>query len=218
MAAAASKPKAKLTADHAFAALFGLVLLAAGFHLHAFVVTLLLPLEQSAGRRVNPGAAAVRFAMANASLARSAPSGSACSVATTCAACAVWRSCAWEGSRCVPGVPTEGNCNGDPSVLAHRLARAATDAGVPAQHIDALRGGAAARPPAIEVGATNSRCAHRNPYHVIMTAASGTYQEWQSRIAYYHYLKLKVRMSIHPDPLCRWPRSYFFAGYIYLSI
>ena len=31
----------------------------------------------------------------------------------------------------------------------------------------------------------------RRPYHVIMTAATGTYQEWQSRIAYYHYQKMK---------------------------
>ncbi len=31
----------------------------------------------------------------------------------------------------------------------------------------------------------------RRPYHVVMTAASGLYQEWQSRIAYYHYLKQK---------------------------
>ena len=31
--------------------------------------------------------------------------------------------------------------------------------------------------------------ATRRPYHVVMTAASGIYQEWQSRIAYYHYQK-----------------------------
>ena len=31
----------------------------------------------------------------------------------------------------------------------------------------------------------------RRPYHVVLTAASGLYQEWQTRIAYYHYLKLK---------------------------
>ena len=35
----------------------------------------------------------------------------------------------------------------------------------------------------------------RRPYHVVMTAATGTYQEWQSRIAYYHYLKQKW---LHP--------------------
>lgn len=33
--------------------------------------------------------------------------------------------------------------------------------------------------------------ATRKPYHVVMTAASGLYQEWQSRIAYYHYQKQK---------------------------
>ena len=35
----------------------------------------------------------------------------------------------------------------------------------------------------------------RRPYHVVMTAASGLYQEWQSRIAYYHYKKQK---ALHP--------------------
>ena len=33
--------------------------------------------------------------------------------------------------------------------------------------------------------------ATRKPYHVVMTAATGNYQEWQSRIAYYHYQKQK---------------------------
>jgi hypothetical protein len=35
----------------------------------------------------------------------------------------------------------------------------------------------------------------RRPYHVVMTAAAGLYQEWQSRIAYYHYQKMK---RLHP--------------------
>ena len=35
----------------------------------------------------------------------------------------------------------------------------------------------------------------RRPMHVVMTAASGLYQEWQSRIAYYHYKKMK---AAHP--------------------
>lgn len=44
-----------------------------------------------------------------------------------------------------------------------------------------------------EVGAAAPECAApRKPYHVVLTAASGTYQEWQSRIAYYHYKKLKA--------------------------
>ena len=33
----------------------------------------------------------------------------------------------------------------------------------------------------------------RRPYHVLLTAASGIYQEWQTRIAYYHYKKLKAQ-------------------------
>ncbi|KAL3925618.1 MAG: hypothetical protein SGPRY_003602, partial [Prymnesium sp.] len=38
----------------------------------------------------------------------------------------------------------------------------------------------------------NGKCTRpRRPYHVVMTAASGKYQEWQSRVAYYHYLKQK---------------------------
>ena len=32
----------------------------------------------------------------------------------------------------------------------------------------------------------------RRPYHVVMTAASGLYQEWQSRIAYYHWKKQRA--------------------------
>ena len=47
------------------------------------------------------------------------------------------------------------------------------------------------RPPADAVGAASSACAQRKPYHVLLTAASGVYQEWQTRIAYYHYKKLK---------------------------
>merc|ERR1719238_266595 len=35
----------------------------------------------------------------------------------------------------------------------------------------------------------------RRPMHVVMTAASGLYQEWQSRIAYHHYKKMK---RLHP--------------------
>ena len=51
---------------------------------------------------------------------------------------------------------------------------------------------AQSRPPAEVVGAAHSKCAHRRPYHVVLTAASGIYQEWQTRIAYYHYKKLKA--------------------------
>ena len=31
----------------------------------------------------------------------------------------------------------------------------------------------------------------RKPYHVLLTASTGKYQEWQSRIFFYHYVKLK---------------------------
>ena len=48
-----------------------------------------------------------------------------------------------------------------------------------------------ARPSLVEVGASHSACAHRKPYHVVLTAASGVYQEWQTRIAYRQYLTLK---------------------------
>mmetsp|Transcript_39874 Transcript_39874/g.66165 ORF Transcript_39874/g.66165 Transcript_39874/m.66165 type:complete len:743 (+) Transcript_39874:14-2242(+) len=44
----------------------------------------------------------------------------------------------------------------------------------------------------VGTGASIGQCPPgRKPYHVVMTAASGTYQEWQSRIAYYHYQKQK---------------------------
>ena len=48
------------------------------------------------------------------------------------------------------------------------------------------------RPPAQAVGAAHSECARRRPYHVVLTAASGLYQEWQTRVAYHQYRKLKA--------------------------
>ena len=48
------------------------------------------------------------------------------------------------------------------------------------------------RPPLEQVVGPHSQCAHRKPYHVVLTAASGIYQEWQTRIAYFHYKKLKA--------------------------
>jgi len=59
--------------------------------------------------------------------------------------------------------------------------------------------GAAAAKPAPTVAAaaaTSTECPPgRRPYHVVMTAASGNYQEWQSRLAYWHYKKQK---ALHP--------------------
>ncbi|KAL1524994.1 hypothetical protein AB1Y20_019870 [Prymnesium parvum] len=47
-----------------------------------------------------------------------------------------------------------------------------------------------------EPAAADGSCPRvRRPYHVVMTAASGKYQEWQSRVMYYHYLKQK---RLHP--------------------
>lgn len=51
------------------------------------------------------------------------------------------------------------------------------------------------RPQVELVGASRSSCTQRKPYHVLLTAASGIYQEWQTRIAYYHYKKMK---AMHP--------------------
>jgi len=50
---------------------------------------------------------------------------------------------------------------------------------------------------AAEIAArTAASCpATRKPYHVVMTAATGRYQEWQSRIAYYHYQKQVPQVS-----------------------
>ena len=68
---------------------------------------------------------------------------------------------------------------------AAELARAA----VPAPVAEAVEQSAAG---AGVAGAVAGECPPgRRPYHVVMTAATGTYQEWQSRIAYYHYLKQK---------------------------
>jgi hypothetical protein len=201
---AAPRPKARLTAEHAYCLLLGLVLLAGAFHLHELGLTFLLPLEQSAGQR---SARAVHLAMANRSLSHGALA-AACSMATSCAACisSLAPRCTWEAGRCLPGMPAVVTCPSSahqPSTadeLAGRLARAAAAAGVPVPQMQTVQGGAGgdtptARPPAIEVGASNSQCARRRPYHVILTAASGLYQEWQTRIAYYHYRKLKARCS-----------------------
>ena len=205
MAAGGSKLRSKLTADHAFGVLLGLVLLAGAFHLHEVGITLLLPLEQSAGQR---SARAVRLARSNnRSLLRIAPT-EACAMAMSCPAClsVTSRHCRWEGGRCVPGLSGSTACDrvafgtstSTSSVLANHIARVVADAGLPKEHVQILHGDrlvtdSAARPSALEIGATHSRCAHRKPYHVVLTAASGTYQEWQTRIAYYHYRKLKVR-------------------------
>jgi len=61
--------------------------------------------------------------------------------------------------------------------------QAASDASASQQQQQAAAGSASA-----EGGCTRTR----KPYHVVMTAASGNYQEWQSRIAYYHYKKQKA--------------------------
>lgn len=77
---------------------------------------------------------------------------------------------------------------------AKELSAAATaNAAIIAEAVpDAAASMAAERPPADAVGAATSKCAKRSPYHVVLTAASGLYQEWQTRIAYYHYKKLKA--------------------------
>lgn len=204
MAASTPNKKARLTAEHAYCVLLGLVLLAGAFHLHEVGITILLPLEQSAGHR---GARAVQLAMANRSLSRGTLT-AACGVITSCVACisSSAHHCTWEAGRCVPGRPAVMTCPSSgrrPSTaneLAVRLARAAADAGVPMPQLQVLQSGAGEgspgpRPPAIEVGASHSQCARRKPYHVVLTAASGVYQEWQTRIAYYHYRKLKARQG-----------------------
>lgn len=215
------RPKAVLTADRAFGVLALLVLLALGFHLHELGIVHLLLLEQSAAQR--SAHAAFRPTLPNGSLTRAVPCSAATTcaacISTPVARCA-WDagSGSMSSARCVSGDPTVMRCdapaNGAPAnrraastarKLADRLARAAVGIRLPEQHVNALRGkadvvggvgaaaGASARPPAIEVGASHSRCAHRRPYHVILTAAAGVYQEWQTRIAYYHYTQLKAR-------------------------
>lgn len=49
------------------------------------------------------------------------------------------------------------------------------------------------RPPPPPMPAPDGCPRPRRPYHVLLTAASGIYQEWQTRIAYYHYKKLKAQ-------------------------
>ena len=37
------------------------------------------------------------------------------------------------------------------------------------------------------------------PYHVVLTASSGAYQRWQTRIFYYHYVKLRATLGACSD-------------------
>jgi hypothetical protein len=76
------------------------------------------------------------------------------------------------------------------SASASRAASAAVGTGEGT--LDTAVGSSSRRPPAAVVAGPFSKCARRRPYHVVLTAASGVYQEWQSRIAYYHYKKLKA--------------------------
>ena len=82
----------------------------------------------------------------------------------------------------------------------------------------ALRVAPPPRPPAIAVGAAHSRCAHRRPYHVLMTSASirdraPTYLEWQARLD-------AIGLSDHAPPsyaclICTHPRQARIAYYHY---
>ena len=48
--------------------------------------------------------------------------------------------------------------------------------------------------PATVANMASGACpASRKAYHVLLTASTGIYQQWQSRIFYYHYVQLKVR-------------------------
>lgn len=52
--------------------------------------------------------------------------------------------------------------------------------------------GAPPPPAASNVAPADKACPARNPYHVLLTASSGPYQAWQSRIFHFHYLRLKA--------------------------
>ena len=44
----------------------------------------------------------------------------------------------------------------------------------------------------VSTASTSANCpASRRPYHVLLTASSGSYQTWQTRLFYYHYVRMK---------------------------
>jgi len=42
-------------------------------------------------------------------------------------------------------------------------------------------------------GADAAACPHRSPFHTLLTAQSSPYQQWQARIAYFHFKKQQAR-------------------------
>ena len=50
--------------------------------------------------------------------------------------------------------------------------------------------------PEVEATQSTANCpADRRPYHVLLTASTGPYQLWQTRIFYYHYVRLRATLG-----------------------
>ena len=77
------------------------------------------------------------------------------------------------------------------STAASDKTRSASLAAAPARTSLALPIAATATAAATETAAESACPSARRPYHVLLTASSGAYQAWQSKIFYYHYLRLK---------------------------
>lgn len=58
-----------------------------------------------------------------------------------------------------------------------------------------LAAGAATAAPAADTAPSANCPPGRAPYHVLLTASSGNYQRWQTRVFYHHYTRLK---AAHP--------------------
>jgi len=157
----------KKLASRALIALGVLLLVAAVSHLHELAITLAHPLEQSAARRPANQRDRRGQRAAAAATASAAESTAASQTPGSDAALGARQSAASPGSAAAAQAPASNSS-------------AATGRSQPAA------AAAAASPPPPACGA------ERRPYHVLLTAASGTYQEWQTRIAYHYYRQLKA--------------------------
>ncbi|EOD38613.1 hypothetical protein EMIHUDRAFT_109293 [Emiliania huxleyi CCMP1516] len=160
-------PVSKKLASRALIALGVLLLVAAVSHLHELAITLAHPLEQSAARRPANQRDRRGQRAAAAATASAAESTAASQTPGSDAALGARQSAASPGSAAAAQAPASNSS-------------AATGRSQPAA------AAAAASPPPPACGA------ERRPYHVLLTAASGTYQEWQTRIAYHYYRQLKA--------------------------
>ena len=165
-------PVSKKLASRALIALGVLLLVAAVSHLHELAITLAHPLEQSAARR--PANQRDRRGQ------RAAAAAAASAVESTAASQTPGSDAALGARQSAAKAPASNSS----AATGRSQPAAAAAAASPTQQ--------AALAEAHERALEEVCGAERRPYHVLLTAASGTYQEWQTRIAYHYYHQLKA--------------------------